>query len=216
MSEEAQLRESICAMAKSMFDRGLTGGASGNISARLSDGGLLVTPTGSSFGALDPAELSHFNVNMQLIGGKPPTKEMPLHSAFYETRGAKTGAVVHLHSCHSVALSVLPEIDPDNVLPPITAYSVMRLGKVKLLPYFMPGDPAMGDAVRGLAGKRSAVLLAHHGPVVAGKDLQAAVYAMEELEETARLTLLTRGMSPKLLSDAEVQGLVRKFDVEWD
>jgi ribulose-5-phosphate 4-epimerase/fuculose-1-phosphate aldolase len=203
-------------MAKSMFDRGLTGGASGNISARLSDGCLLVTPTGSSFGALDPAELSHFNVNMQLIGGKPPTKEMPLHSAFYETRGAKTGAVVHLHSCHSVALSVLPEIDPDNVLPPITAYSVMRLGKVKLLPYFMPGDPAMGDAVRGLAGKRSAVLLAHHGPVVAGKDLQAAVYAMEELEETARLTLLTRGMNPKLLSDAEVQGLVRKFDVEWD
>ena len=216
MSEEAQLRESICSMAKSMFDRGLTGGASGNISARLSDGGLLVSPTGSSFGALDPAELSHFDAGMQLIGGKPPTKEMPLHAAFYETRGAKTGAVVHLHSTHSVALSVLPEVDPDNVFPPITAYSVMRLGKVKLLPYFMPGDPAMGDAVRGLVGKRSAVLLAHHGPVVAGKDLQAAVYAMEELEETARLTLLTRGMNPKLLSDAEVQGLVRKFDVEWD
>lgn len=216
MSEEAQLREGICSMAKSMFDRGLTGGASGNISARLTDGGLLVSPTGSSFGALDPAELSHFDADMRLIGGKPPTKEMPLHSAFYETRGAKTGAVVHLHSCHSVALSVLPEIDPDNVLPPITAYSVMRLGKVKLLPYFMPGDPAMGDAVRGLLGKRSAVLLAHHGPVVAGKDLQAAVYAMEELEETARLTLLTRGMNPNLLSDAEVQGLVRKFDVEWD
>ena len=216
MTEETNTRESICSMAKSMFDRGLTGGASGNISARLSDGSLLVTPTGSSFGALDPAELSLFNTDMQLISGKPPTKEMPLHSAFYETRGAKTGAVVHLHSCHSVALSVLPEIDPDNVLPPITAYSVMRLGKVKLLPYFMPGDPAMGDAVRGLAGKRAAVLLAHHGPVVAGKDLQAAVYAMEELEETARLTLLTRGMNPKLLTDAEVQGLVRKFDVEWD
>jgi len=216
MTEETSLRESICAMAKSMFDRGLTGGASGNISARLSNGSLLVTPTGGSFGALDPAELSHFNTDMHLISGKPPTKEMPLHSAFYETRGAKTGAVVHLHSTHSVVLSVLPETDPDNVLPAITAYSVMRLGKVKLLPYFMPGDPAMGDAVRGLAGKRSAVLLANHGPVVAGKDLQAAVYAMEELEETARLTLLTRGMNPKLLSDAEVQGLVRKFDVEWD
>ena len=216
MTEETRLRDDICAMAKSMFDRGLTGGASGNISARLSDGGLLVSPTGSSFGALDPAELSHFNADMQLIGGKAPTKEMPLHSAFYDTRGAKTGAVVHLHSCHSVALSVLPEIDPDNVLPPITAYSVMRLGKVKLLPYFMPGDPAMGDAVRGLLGKRSAVLLAHHGPVVAGKDLEAAVYAMEELEETARLTLLTRGMNPILLSDQAVQGLVKKFDVEWD
>jgi len=106
MSEEAQLREDICSMAKSMFDRGLTGGASGNISARLSDGGLLVTPTGSSFGALDAAELSHFNSDMLLISGKPPTKEMSLHSAFYETRGAKTGAVVHLHSTHSVALSV--------------------------------------------------------------------------------------------------------------
>jgi len=216
MTEETSLRESICSMAKSMFDRGLTGGASGNISARLSDGSLLVTPTGSSFGALDPAELSHFNTDMRLVSGKAPTKEMPLHSAFYETRGAKAGAVVHLHSTHSVALSVLPETDPDNVLPPITPYSVMRLGKVKLLPYFMPGDPAMGDAVRGLLGKRSAVLLANHGPVVAGKDLQAAVYAMEELEETARLTLLTRDINPKLLSDAEVQGLVRKFNVEWD
>ena len=216
MTEKTRLRDDICAMAKSMFDRGLTGGASGNISARLSDGGLLVSPTGSSFGALDPAELLHFNADMQLIGGKAPTKEMPLHSAFYDTRGAKTGAVVHLHSCHSVALSVLPEIDPDNVLPPITAYSVMRLGRVKLLPYFMPGDPAMGDAVRGLLGKRSAVLLAHHGPVVAGKDLEAAVYAMEELEETARLTLLTRGMNPILLSNQAVQGLVKKFDVEWD
>lgn len=216
MTEETRLRESICSMAKSMFDRGLTGGASGNISARLSDGRLLVSPTGSSFGGLDPAELSLFDTQMQLIGGKPPTKEMPLHSAFYETRGAKTGAVVHLHSTHSVALSVLPETDPDNVLPPITAYSVMRLGKVKLLPYFMPGDAAMGDAVRGLAGKRSAVLLANHGPVVAGKDLEAAVYAMEELEETARLTLLTRGMNPKLLSDADVQAIVRKFDVEWE
>ena len=92
----------------------------------------------------------------------------------------------------------------------------MRLGKVKLLPYFRPGDPAMGDAVRGLAGKRSAVLLAHHGPVVAGKDLDAAAYAMEELEETARLTLLTLGMRPKLLSDAEVRGLVDHFDIEWD
>ena len=216
MTEETRLRDSICTLAKSMFDRGLTGGASGNISARLPDGGLLVSPTGSSFGALDPAELSHFNADMKLIDGKPPTKEMPLHSAFYETRRAKTGAVVHLHSTHSVALSVLPEIDPDNVLPPITAYSVMRLGKVKLLPYFMPGDPAMGKAVRGLAGKRAAVLLANHGPVVAGKDLEAAVYAMEELEETARLTLLTRGMNPKLLSDAQVQEVVQAFNVEWD
>jgi ribulose-5-phosphate 4-epimerase/fuculose-1-phosphate aldolase len=212
---ETKLREQICAMAKSIFDRGLTGGASGNISVRTEDGGLLVTPTGSSFGALDPARLSRFDAAGRLVSGDKPTKEMPLHSAFYETRSV-TGAVVHLHSCHSVALSMLPETDPDNMLPPLTPYSVMRLGKVLLLPYFRPGDPAMGDAVRGLAGKRSAVVLANHGPVVAGKDLEAAVYAMEELEETAKLAILLRGANPKMLDAAQVQDLVRTFDIEWD
>ncbi|MCK4862179.1 MAG: aldolase [Rhodobacteraceae bacterium] len=215
MTSEATLREQICTLAKSMFDRGLTGGASGNISARLVDGGLLVSPTGSSFGTLDPARLSHFDAGGRLIGGDVPTKEMPLHSAFYDTR-SQTGAVVHLHSTHSVALSMLPDTDPDNVLPPLTAYSVMRLGKVKLLPYFMPGDPAMGEAVRGLAGKRAAVLLANHGPVVAGKDIEAAVYAMEELEETAKLALITRGCNPQMLTAAQVNGIVDKFDVEWE
>jgi ribulose-5-phosphate 4-epimerase/fuculose-1-phosphate aldolase len=177
---------------------------------------LLVTPTGSSFGRLDPARLSLFDAAGNLASGDPPTKEMPLHAAFYETRTGKTGAVVHLHSTHSTALSVLPETDPDNMLPPITAYGIMRVGKVKLLPYFMPGDPAMGDAIRGLAGKRSAVVLANHGPVVAGKDLEAAVYAMEELEETAKLTLLTRGLNPRLLNNVQIEALVKKFDVEWD
>lgn len=216
MGEESCLRERICRTAASMFARGLTCGSSGNISVRLGDGRLLVTPTGSSFGDLDPARLSLIEADGRLVSGDPPTKEMPLHSAFYDTRGARTGAVVHLHSTHSVAVSVLPDIDPDSVFRPLTAYSVMRLGKVRLLPYFRPGDPAMGDAVRGLAGRRSAVLLAHHGPVVAGKDLEAAAYAMEELEETAKLTLLTHGMRPKLLSQAEVAGLVRHFDIEWD
>jgi len=215
MTSETQLREQICVLAKSMFDRGLTGGASGNISARLADGGLLVSPTGSSFGALDPARLSHFDADGLLIGGDAPTKEMPLHSAFYNTR-SQTGAVVHLHSTHSVALSMLPDTDPDNALPPLTAYSVMRLGRVKLLPYFMPGDPAMGEAVRGLAGKRAAVLLANHGPVVAGKDIEAAIHAMEELEETAKLALITRGCNPQMLTAAQVNGIVDKFDVEWE
>ncbi|GAA5543326.1 MULTISPECIES: 3-oxo-tetronate 4-phosphate decarboxylase [Brucella/Ochrobactrum group] len=216
MSEEARLRESICLMAKSMFDRGLTGGSSGNISARLSDGRLLVTPTGSSFGNLDPARLALFDSEGKFVGGDKPTKEMPLHAAFYETRAAKTGAVVHLHSCHSVALSMLPDVDPDNMLPPLTAYSIMKLGKVKLLPYFIPGDPAMGDAIRGLAGKRSAVMLANHGPVVAAKDLEAAVYAVEELEETAKLAMLTRGLKPNMLTEAQIRQIVDKFDVEWD
>ncbi|ANT60807.1 class II aldolase [Salipiger sp. CCB-MM3] len=212
---ETKLREQICEMAASMFQRGLTGGASGNISARTEDGGLLVSPTGSSFGSLDPARLSRFDDRGMLIGGDKPTKEMPLHSAFYETRG-KTGAVVHLHSSHAVAWSMMPDIDPDNLLPPLTAYAVMRLGKVRLLPFFVPGDPAMGDAVRGLAGKRSAVVLANHGPVVAGKDLEAAVYAMEELEETAKLALLLQGHRPRMLTSGQVKQVVDKFDVEWD
>lgn len=210
-----KLREDICILAKSMFDRGLTMGSSGNISARMSDGRLLVTPTGSCFGRLDPARLSVLD-NGAHTDGDAPTKEVPLHTAFYDTRGDRTGAVVHLHSCHATALSTLPDTDPDNMLPPITAYGIMRLGKVKLLPYFMPGDPAMGQAVRGLAGKRAAVVLAHHGPVVAGKDVEAACYAMEELEETAKLTLMTRGLSPNLLNDAQIQGLVRDFNVEWE
>lgn len=216
MNTESALRERICLFAKSIYDRGLTGGASGNISARTEDGGLLVTPTGSSFGFLDPARLSRFDAEGKLVSGDKPTKEMPLHTAFYETRGTQAGAVVHLHATHSVAVSMLPETDPDNVLPPLTAYAIMRLGKVKLLPYFRPGDPAMGDAVRGLAGKRSAVLLANHGPVVAAKDLEAAVYATEELEETARLTLLTRGLKPRILTEEQISDLVRTFDVEWD
>ena len=215
MSREARLREQICLLAKSMFDRGLTGGSTGNISARTDDGGLLVSPTGTSFGRLDPARLSRFDGDGRLIDGDPPTKEMPLHAAFYDTRST-AGAVVHLHSCHAVALSMMPDVDPDNFLPPLTPYAIMKLGKVTLLPFFMPGDPAMGDAVRGLAGKRSAVMLANHGPVVAGKDVEAACNAIEELEDTARLAMMTRGMAPRGLTDHQVAALVKTFDVEWD
>lgn len=215
MTAEARLREQICQLAKSMFDRGLTGGSTGNISARTEDGGLLVSPTGTSFGRLDPARLSRFDAAGSLVGGDTPTKEMPLHSAFYDTRST-AGAVVHLHSCHSVALSLLPETDEDNFLPPLTPYAIMKLGKVKLLPFFRPGDPAMGEAVRGLAGKRTAVMLANHGPVVAGKDVEAACNAIEELEDTARLALLTRGLNPRQLSDAQITDIVSHFNVEWE
>ena len=212
---DSQLREMICLLAKSMFDRGLTGGSTGNISARTEDGGLLVSPTGTSFGRLDPGRLSRFDANGQHIDGDAPTKEMPLHTAFYDTRSS-AGAVVHLHSCHAVALSMMPDADADNFLPPLTPYGIMKLGKVKLLPFFLPGDPAMGDAVRGLAGKRSAVMLANHGPVVAGKDIEAACNAIEELEDTARLAMLTRGLSPKMLTEAEVTAVVDQFNVDWD
>lgn len=212
---ESALREQICLLAKSMFDRGLTGGSTGNISARTDDGGLLVSPTGTSFGRLDPARLSRFDATGALISGDQPTKEMPLHSAFYDTRSS-AGAVVHLHSCHAVALSMMPDVDPDNFLPPLTPYGIMKLGRVKLLPFFLPGDPAMGDAVRGLAGKRSAVMLANHGPVVAGKDIEAACNAIEELEDTARLAMMLRGLNARALTDDHVRALVTKFDVEWD
>jgi ribulose-5-phosphate 4-epimerase/fuculose-1-phosphate aldolase len=215
MSEDARLRERICLLAKSMFDRGLTGGSTGNVSARTPDGGLLVSPTGTSFGRLDPGRLSRFNATGTHTGGDWPTKEMPLHAAFYETRGT-AGAVVHLHSCHSVALSTLPDVDEDDFLPPITPYAIMQLGQVKLLPFFRPGDPAMGEAVRGLAGKRSAVMLANHGPVVAAKDIEAACNAIEELEATARLALLTRGLGPRLLTETQIRDVVTTFDVEWD
>jgi ribulose-5-phosphate 4-epimerase/fuculose-1-phosphate aldolase len=209
------LREQICLLAKSMFDRGLTGGSTGNISARTADGGLLVSPTGTSFGRLDPARLSHFDAQGKLVGGDPPTKEMPLHAAFYDTRST-AGAVVHLHACHSVAWSMMPDVDTDNFLPPMTPYAIMKLGRVKLLPFYRPGDPAMGNAVRGLAGKRSAVMLANHGPVVAGKDVEAACNAIEELEDTARLAMLMRGFPARMLDDTQVRDLVTHFDIEWD
>ncbi|MCZ4348158.1 3-oxo-tetronate 4-phosphate decarboxylase [Devosia neptuniae] len=213
MIPESRLREQICLLAKSMYERGLTSGSTGNISARTEDGGLLVSPTGACFGRLDPARLSRFDAGGALIDGDLPTKEMPLHSAFYDTHST-VGAVVHLHSCHSVALSMMPDLDEDNFLPPLTPYGIMKLGKVKLLPFFLPGDAAIGQAVRGLAGKRTAVMLANHGPVVAGKDVEAACDAIEELEDTARLAMLTRGLNPRALTNDQVQALITKFDLE--
>lgn len=215
MSNETALREQICLLAKSLFDRGLTHGSTGNISARTEDGGLLVSPTGTSFGRLDPARLSRFDAQGVHVAGDKPTKEMPLHTAFYDTRHT-AGAVVHLHATNAVALSMLPGLDPDNFLPPLTPYAIMLLGKVQLLPFFLPGDAAMGDAVRALGGTRSAVMLANHGPVVSGKDVASACNAMEELEETARLALMTRGMGAQGLTDDQVQALVKRFDVAWD
>ena len=212
---DTHLREQVCTLAKSLFDRGLTHGSTGNISARTEDGGLLVSPTGTSFGRLDPARLSRFDANGHHIGGDSPTKEMPLHTAFYDTRST-AGAVVHLHSCHSVALSMMPDADVDNFIPPLTPYGIMKLGRVKLLPFFLPGDPTMGEAVRSLAGKRSAVMLANHGPVVAGKDVEAACNAIEELEDGARLAMMTRGMNPNGLTTEQIAQVVTKFDIIWD
>jgi 3-dehydro-4-phosphotetronate decarboxylase len=203
---EAKLREEICAIGTSIFARGLTAGSSGNISVKTEEGWLM-TPTGSSLGRLDPGRLSKLGPDGRLVSGDPPTKESFLHRVMYEERAA-TGAVVHLHSTHSVAVSCLAEIDPADVLPPITAYYVMRVGRLPLVPYFRPGDLELAEAVRGFAGKHHAVLLANHGPVVAGSDLNAAVNAIEELEETAKLYLLLRGTKTRYLTAAQTRELL--------
>jgi ribulose-5-phosphate 4-epimerase/fuculose-1-phosphate aldolase len=207
---ESGIREEICRFARSLFERGLTPGSSGNISVKLDDGGWLVTPTNASLGFLDPARLSRLDAGGRLLSGDAPTKEVPLHNALYQTRGAAR-AVVHLHSTHSVALSMLPEIDPRAALPPMTAYYVMRCGATALVPYYRPGDPAVADAIKGLAGRYSSVLLVNHGPVVSGDTLEAAVFAIEELEETARLYLLLRGLNPRYLSPQQIADLSTAF-----
>jgi ribulose-5-phosphate 4-epimerase/fuculose-1-phosphate aldolase len=198
-------REQLAAYGKSMFERRLTFGSSGNISVKSGDGWLM-SPTNVSLGALDPARLSQLDSSGKHTAGDAPTKESFLHLAMYRER-ASAGAVVHLHSTHSVAVSCLDGIDPEDVLPPITAYYVMRVGKLPLIPYYAPGDPTLADAVGRLAAKHSAVLLANHGPVVAGSSLSAAVNAIEELEETARLYLLLHGRPTRYLTPEQVADL---------
>ena len=208
---ETKARDEIARLAKSMFDRGLTFGSSGNISLRIDDGWLM-TPTGSTMGNLDPAQISKLDKEGNHLSGEKPTKENFLHMAMYCER-PETGAVVHLHSTHSVAVSCLSDVDKKNVLPPITAYYVMKIGTLPLIPYFPPGDVNLVKAVREMAGKHHAVLLANHGPVVAGKGLHDAVYATEELEETAKLFLLLKGMNTRFLSDSQVTRLQDLFEV---
>ncbi len=208
---ENQLREEIAELGRSIYDRGLTHGSTGNISARCSDGWLL-TPTGSSLGKLDPARISKLDWNGKLLSGDAPSKENFLHLAMYEER-PKNGAVVHLHSTHSVAVSVLADTNADDALPPLTAYYVMRIGSLPMLPYYAPGDMALAGAVRKLASRHHALLLANHGPVVGGSTLAAAADAIEELEATARLHLLLRGEKIRVLDAAQVAELKKRFPV---
>ncbi len=206
---EAKLREEICRLGASIYERGLTHGSTGNISARCDDGWLL-TPTGSNLGKLDPARLSRLDWQGKLLSGDAPSKEAFLHLAMYQER-TQSAAVVHLHSTHSVAVSVLEEVNPADVLPPLTAYYVMRIGSLPLVPYYAPGDMALAQAVRGFAGRHHAVLLANHGPVVAGSSLSAAADAVEELEATAKLFLLLRHEKVRHLTPSQVAELRAKF-----
>jgi ribulose-5-phosphate 4-epimerase/fuculose-1-phosphate aldolase len=208
-TSENRIREEIVRLSQSLFERGLSVGSAGNISAAVDDG-ILVTPTNSCLGYLDPGKISKVTREGRHLSGDSPSKEIFLHKAFYETR-PQTGAVVHLHSTHATALSCLSDIDPDDCIPPLTPYVVMRVGHVKLVDYVRPGDERMGDLIRALDGKHAAVLLANHGPVVTGKDVSSAVYAAEELEETAKLLLMLRGLPTRMLSDESVTELKSAF-----
>ena len=208
MSETRQ-RDKITAIARSLFERGLTFGSTGNISVRTSDGWLM-TPTGSSLGSLLPDKISKLDSAGQWVDGDKPTKESFLHLAMYRQR-QNAQAIVHLHSTYSVAVSCLDSIDCANALPPLTAYYQMRVGQLPMLPYFPPGAESLAKAVEDIAGKHHAILLANHGPIVAGSSLESATDAIEELEQTARLFLLLDGKATRPLSDAQVADIEKRF-----
>lgn len=210
MTNIGKSREQICRLGESLFNRGFTVGSSGNISVRLSDDRWLVTPTNACLGRLDPERLSVIDASGNLIDGDPPTKESFLHLAIYDQRPSD-GAVVHLHSTHSVAVSLLPDVNPNQPVPPLTAYYVMKVRDLILLPYYAPGDLSLANAVRAVAGKHHAVLLANHGPIVSGKTVEEAVYASEELEETSKLFLLLRDQKPRMLTEDQVIELKEKW-----
>jgi ribulose-5-phosphate 4-epimerase/fuculose-1-phosphate aldolase len=205
MSENA-VRDRICTVGASLFRRGLTFGSTGNISVRLPDGGWLMTPTNASLGELDPARLCRLDADGRVVAGDKPTKEAFLHRVMYAAR-TDARAVVHLHSTHSVAVSCLHGLDHADCLPPLTAYYVMRVGRLPLVPYDPPGDESLAQAVAAVAGEHHAVLLSNHGPLVAGSSLENAMYATEELEETARIFLLLGDRATRTLTQAQVEDL---------
>ncbi|MBD3007616.1 MULTISPECIES: 3-oxo-tetronate 4-phosphate decarboxylase [unclassified Streptomyces] len=202
---EARPRERLAALGASLFARGLTTGTSGNLSVRVSDGWLM-TPTNASLGTLDPDRLSKLDENGRHVGGDRPTKESLLHLVLYRQR-RDAGGVVHLHSTYAVAVSCMDGLDPAECVPPLTAYFAMRVGRLPLVPYHRPGDPALATAMYGLAARYHAILLANHGPIVSDTTLDSAAAAIEELEETAKLFLLLRGIPTRPLSDQEVSQL---------
>ena len=208
---EAETRALLVSLAGSLYARGFSVGSAGNISVRLEDGGYLITPTNSCLGRLEAARISRLDAAFRHVGGDKPSKEVFMHRAFYTAR-AEAGAVVHLHSTMATAVACLPEMDADNPIPPLTPYFVMRVGRrMPVVPYYRPGDPAMEPAIAAAAADARAVLLANHGPVVSGRTLTDAVYAAEELEEAAKLALLLRGASPRLLTEVQVADLLATF-----
>jgi ribulose-5-phosphate 4-epimerase/fuculose-1-phosphate aldolase len=204
---ERALREAVVACARRLAAGGLSPGSSGNLSVRVEDGWLM-TPTGAPFASLEAASLSRLDQDGRHVAGHPPTKEARLHLAIYAER-PDAAAIVHVHSTHAVAVACLATVAPDDVLPPLTPYYVMRVGRLPLVPYHRPGDPALADAVRRGARLGHALLLANHGPIVAGPSLETACYAVEEIEETAKLVLLLGDRPLRRLTDEQRQDIRR-------
>ena len=208
MNEE-HLRRQMADLGRVLDGQGLCPGTSGNISAKLGDG-LLMSPTNSRLGQLDPARLSRLAADGRHLDGDKPSKEVVVHQALYGAR-PKVAAVVHLHAPWSMAVSCLDHLDAQNVFPPLTPYYVMRIGRLPLVPYFRPGDPALAAAVGEQAQASHALLLAQHGLIAGGRDLADAAAIAEELEATARLFLLLKDQPHRVLSAAQVAALDNAF-----
>lgn len=202
---EDEARRAIVATGRSLFERRLTPGRTGNLSVRIGDE-VLITPTGTSLGGLEPGELAMIGLDGAHRFGPTASKEAFLHVAMYRAR-PEARAVVHLHSRHAVAVSCLADVDPEDVLPPLTAYFVMRVGRLPMLPYFAPGDVALGPVAERSAAEHQALLLANHGPIAAGVNLAAATDSIEEIEETAALYLLLRGETTRPLDADQLRFL---------
>lgn len=212
MSKESALREEICRTGASLYQRGYTVGSAGNISARLDDA-WLITPTDACLGFLDPADIAKVDADGNWISGAKPSKTLTLHRAVYDNNPEVQG-VVHTHSTHLVSLSLNGVWKTDDVLPPITPYYVMKVGHIPLIAYCRPGDSAVAEQVSQLAIRVRGVLLERLGPVVWESSVSKAAFALEELEETAKLWHLS-GQRASALEDAALQELKQVFGARW-
>lgn len=212
LSKENALREEICDVGRSLYQRGYTVGSAGNISARLDDG-WLITPTDVCLGRLDPAAIAKVNLAGEWVSGDKPSKTLALHRQVYD-RNPGVGGVVHTHSTHLVALTLAGVWQADDILPPLTPYQVMKVGHIPLIGYQRPGSLNVAEQVAQLANRVRGVMLERLGPVVWESSVSRASYALEELEETARLWLMTQPR-PEPLSQAALDELRETFGAAW-
>jgi ribulose-5-phosphate 4-epimerase/fuculose-1-phosphate aldolase len=210
--DESRVREEICTIGASLYQRGYTVGTAGNISARLADG-WLITPTDACLGRLDPASIAKVDADGHTVSGGQPSKTLALHRGIY-ARNAQTRGIVHTHSTHLVALSLAGVWSETDVLPPLTPYYVMKVGHIPLIRYQRPGDPDVAQRIAALADSVRGVLLERLGPVVWERSVAHASYALEELEETARLWLMTHPRPAPLDEDA-LEELRSVFGARW-